>query len=96
MFELDVAIQQYADLKAELEEHEQNEPIGLQYDKEDKYYWSKQFHEIWADYTDAKDTLNRLLDQQLDEYFDQDPRKQTKVASHWDKKGACLLLKQAV
>jgi hypothetical protein len=89
MSHLDFAIQQYTDLKAEMEEHEQKEPIGLQYDKEDKYYWSQLFHQILEELRMAEYNLKNLLDEQLDEYMSQPPK-----IDYWNKKAACLLLKE--
>lgn len=89
MSRLDFAIQQYSDLKAEMEEHEQKEPIGLQYTKEDKYYWSQLFHQILEELRMAEYNLKNLLDEQLDEYMSQPPK-----IDHWNKKAACLLLKE--
>ena len=94
MTDIDIALSVYNDLKAEMEEHEQKEPIGFQYDKEDKYYWSKHFQMIWNEIKFAENTLNRLLDDQLDEYFSQDLKRQSKIMYQWDKKAACMLLKE--
>lgn len=92
MSELDFATQLYSDLKAEMNEHEEKEPIGLEYDKEDKYYWSTQFHSIWTELDSSKRLLNKLLDEQLDLYIaERDKMVQPK---NWDKKAACLLLKE--
>lgn len=88
MSQLDSATHLYNDLKAEVEEHEQKEPIGLQYDKADQYYWSKLFHEILGELKAAEDNLNFLLDKQLSEYLSQEK------IPHWDKTRACLLLKE--
>ena len=92
MSQVDFASQQYSDLKAELEEHEQKEPIGLQYDKEEKYYWSQLFHQILEELRLAEYNLKKLLDEQLDEYMRQ-PQGKWPV-NQWDKKAACLLLKE--
>jgi hypothetical protein len=92
MSQLDFATQAYYELKVEMEEHEQKEPIGLQYDKGDKYYWSQLFHQILEELRLAEYNLKKLLDEQLDEYM-----LQSKVNSpvhHWNKKVACLLLKE--
>lgn len=91
MSQLDFAIQQYTDLKNELDEHEQKEPIGLQYDKEDKYYWSQLFHQILEELRLAEYNLKKLLDEQLEEYMAQ-PKKHLK--DNWNKRAACLLLKE--
>jgi len=88
MSQLDFATQVYCDLKAEMDEHEQKEPIGLQYDKEDKYYWSQLFHQILEELRLAEYNLKKLLDEQLDEYMLNPP------LHNWDKKAACLLLKE--
>jgi len=90
MFELDVAIQRYAEIKTELEDHENNEPIGVQYDKEDRCRWIHEYNNIYFHYKNARDTLSQLLDEELDEYFRKDPGNLT----NWDKTSACLLLKE--
>lgn len=92
MSQLDFAIQQYTDLKSEMDEHEQKEPIGLQYDKEEKYYWSQLFHQILEELRLAEYNLKKLLDEQLEEYMAQS--KERHLKDNWNKKAACLLLKQ--
>ena len=92
MSQVDFASQQYSDLKAEMEEHEQKEPIGLQYTKEDKYYWSSLFHQIFDELKIAESNLKKLLDEQIDEYMRESQDKSP--LNHWDKKAACLLLKE--
>jgi hypothetical protein len=89
MSQLDFAMQQYRDLKAEMEEHEEKEPIGLQYSKEDKYYWSQLFHHILEELRLAEYNLKKLLDEQLDEYMSQH-----QSINHWNKRASCLLLKE--
>jgi hypothetical protein len=88
MSQLDSATQLYNDLKAEMEEHKQKEPIGLGYTKGDTYYWTKLFHEIFDELKNAEANLNFLLDEQLSEYLSQEK------TIHWDKAHACLLLKE--
>lgn len=90
MSQVDFAIQQYTDLKNELEEHEQKEPIGLQYDKEDKYYWSQLFHQILEELRLAEYNLKKLLDEQLEEYMNT----KKPLKDNWNKRAACLLLKE--
>jgi hypothetical protein len=92
MSQLDFATQLYSDLKLEMEEHEQKEPIGLQYTKGDKYHWSSQFNSIWNELKLAEYTLKHLLDEELDEYMTQ--LQQEKHLDTWNKKAACLLLKE--
>lgn len=91
MSELDFAIQFYCDLKAEIDEHQEKEPIGLQYTKANKYHWSWTFHQLQSEFNVAKHTLNTLLDKQLDEYMEQaiNPNITT-----WNKSEACRLLKE--
>jgi len=89
MSQLDFAIQLYSDLKLEMEEHEENEPIGLQYSKGDKYYWSQVFGQILEELRMAEYNLKKLLDEQLEEYMSQHQK-----INNWDKKAACLLLKE--
>jgi hypothetical protein len=91
MSQIDFASQQYSDLKAEMEEHEQKEPIGLQYDKEDKYYWSQLFQQILEELRIAEYNLKKLLDEQLDEYM---KSQEKPLVTPWDKNAACLLLKE--
>jgi len=90
MSELDIAIQVYCDLKAEMDEHQQKEPIGLQYTKGNKYYWSWTYNEIYDELELAKASLSALLDKQLDEYM-------THVhppVTTWNKSQACRLLNE--
>lgn len=94
MPQLDFAISLYNDLKAEIDEHEEKEPIGTQYTKGDKYYWSSQFHSIWNELKLAEYTLKHLLDEQLDEYMSH--VQGNKPVNTWNKKAACLLLKERV
>jgi hypothetical protein len=94
MSQLDFATKIYSDLKAEMDEHEEKEPIGLQYTKGDKYNWSSQFHSIWEELKLAEYTLKHLLDEQLDEYMGQTNEKI--LVDNWDKKAACLLLKERI
>lgn len=92
MSDIDIAIQIYNGLKIEMDVHEKNEPIGLEYDKQDKCHWSWAFRELDDELKVARDSLNKLLDDQLDEYM-----RQNKVPSkvdNWNKKVACLLLKE--
>jgi hypothetical protein len=90
MSQLDFATQLYSNLKAEMDEHEEKEPIGLQYTKEDKYYWSQLFGQILEEMRIAEYNLKKLLDEQLDEYMSQSYKK----IDHWNKKAACLMLKE--
>ena len=90
MSQLDFATQLYSNLKAEMEEHEEKEPIGLQYNKEDKYYWSQLFGQILEEMRIAEYNLKKLLDEQLDEYMSQSYKK----IDPWNKKAACLMLKE--
>lgn len=92
MSQLNFATQLYSDLKAEMEEHEQKEPIGPHYDKEDKYYWSSQFNSIWNELKLAEYTLKHLLDEQLDEYMTFS--KEKPLVDNWNKRAACLLLNE--
>lgn len=92
MSHLDFASQHYNDLKAEMEEHGQKQPVGLQYDKEQKYYWSSLFHQINEELSLAEYTFKHLLDEQLDDYMRQWQDKSP--VNQWDKKLACLLLKE--
>lgn len=92
MSQIDFVIQQYSVLKLEMEEHEQKEPIGLQYGKEDQYYWSKLFHQIAKELRMTEYTLKKLLDEQLDEYVYQSHH--NSPLNQWDKKAACVLLKE--
>jgi hypothetical protein len=92
MSHLDFAIQHYTDLKAEMEEHEQKQSIGLQYTKRDKYYWSYLFHEVQEELNLAEYTLKKMLDEQLDEYMHQSQEKP--IDNNWNKKIACLLLRE--
>ena len=90
MSQLDFATQTYLDLKAEMEEHEQKEPIGLNYDKGDQYYWSTLFHQILDDLNLAEYNLKRLLDEQLDDYMLQ----HISPINNWNKRVACMLLNE--
>lgn len=92
MSQIDFATKLYSELKAEMDEHEEKEPIGLQYTKEDNYRWTSQFHSILDELKLAEYTLKHLLDEQLDEYMGKPEDKQ--VINNWNKKVACLLLKQ--
>jgi hypothetical protein len=94
MSQLDFATCLYCDLKAEMDEHQEKEPIGLQYTKEDKYHWSSQFNSIWNEFKLAEYTLKHLLDEELDQYMAQ--LQQEKPLDTWNKKAACLLLKERV
>lgn len=89
MSQLDFAIQHYSELKAEMDEHQQKEPIGLSYDKGDQYYWSKLFEEISYDLKAAESNLKKLLDTQLDDYMKMD-------IEPWNKRVACLLLNESL
>jgi len=89
MSQIDFAIQHYTDLKAEMEEHQQKEPIGLQHNKGDIYYWSKLFYEISDEMKVAEHRLKKLLDDQLDDYM-----KQTQATEAWNKRVSCLLLNE--
>lgn len=91
MSELDFATQFYCDLKAEIDEHQEKEPIGLQYTKADKYYWSSTYYDLQAELNVAKHTLNILLDKQLNEYMDQTVHP---PVTTWNKSEACRLLKE--
>jgi len=86
MSQIDFAIQKYTNLKLEMEQHEHKEPIGLQYGKEEKYYWSQLFHQILEELRMAECNLKKLLDEQLYEYMSS--------VNQWDKKEACRLLKK--
>lgn len=77
-----------------LNQYYQNEPVGLQYTKEDKYRWSFTVHNLCSQKRNLDILINQLLDEQLLAYFngvDQDI-----CTSTWDKKEACCLLKQRV
>jgi hypothetical protein len=90
MSDIDFALNEYLAAKAAMEEHEENEPIGPQYDSEDKYIWSKDFKYIHCELEETARILKALLDEQLDEYMSQ-----IKDVQHtWNKNTACLLLKQ--
>lgn len=92
MSDIDIALHSYNDLKLSMEEHEKREPIGLQYTKEDKYYWSYHFHQISKDIIYAKTLLITLLDRQLEEYFGQ--TKAPPTVNTWNKRSACIILKE--
>jgi hypothetical protein len=92
MSQLDNAIERYRDLMYELNEHQQKEPIGSSYTKEDTFYWSKLFYEINADFQDASTFLKKLLDDELDHYMNQG--KTLPTLDHWNKGMASLFLKQ--
>lgn len=74
-----------------MDEHEEREPIGLQYDKQDKYYWSSTFDTISKEIECAEYNLKKLLDEQLEEYMNQNSQP---GLDHWNKKIACLLLRE--
>lgn len=91
MSEINYAIEFYCDLKAEMDEHQQNEPIGLQYTKGNKYYWSWTFNQLQDELDIAKGYLVTLLDKQLDEYMNQGFQP---PVTTWNKSEACRLLKE--
>jgi len=91
MSQLDSALERYRDLMYELNEHQQKEPIGSSYTKDDTFYWSKLFYEINADLQDVTAFLKKLLDEQLEEYMNQMSQPNL---DNWNKGMASLFLRQ--
>jgi hypothetical protein len=91
MSDIDFALNEYEIAKSAMQGHQENEPIGLQYDKEDKYIWAKDFKYFDYELNEAKRILVSLLDEELDEYMKQN--KPPTIVENWNKKAACLLLK---
>jgi hypothetical protein len=89
MSQVDFAIENYSDLKAEIDEHQQKEPIGIEYDSEDTHYWTMLFNNISDEFKVAEYKLKELLDAQLDDYMNQH-------TPPWNKRVSCLLLNERV
>jgi hypothetical protein len=89
-FSLNDALEELKAAQYDLDEHECNEAVGLEYTTEDKYRWSMAAYEISKDIEFLKKRVNDLLSKQLNAYF-----KYHQIAT-WDKKEACNLLKKAL
>jgi glutamate synthase domain-containing protein 2 len=89
-FTLNDALEELKAAQYDLEEHENNETVGIEYTTEDKYRWSMATHEISKDIEFLKKRVNDLLSEQLNAYF-----KYTQM-TNWNKKEACNLLRQAL
>jgi len=92
MTTLEHAFARRAHLNAVIHDLEENEPIGLEYDKRDKYSWSMAANHLWDQKNELDATIRTLLDQQLDEYFNSALTRSN--LRNWDKKEACRLLKE--
>jgi len=88
---LEQALYDHDVIMQELDDHQDAEPIGQYYDKQDKSQWSFIFQNLCADERIARNNANKLLDKQLSNYFKAGNRMST-----WNKKQACSMLKNTV
>lgn len=89
-FTLNDALEELRAAEYDLEDHESNETIGLEYTTEDKCRWSMAARDISSDIEVLKKRVNDLLSEQLTAYF-----KHHQMTS-WNKAEACTLLKKAL
>jgi hypothetical protein len=89
-FTLNDALEELRAAQFDLEEHECNETVGLEYTTEDKYRWSMAAYEISKDIEFLKKRINDLLSDQLTAYF------KHHQMSNWNKEEACNLLRAAI
>jgi len=89
-FTLNDALEELKAAEYDLEEHECNETVGLEYTTEDKYRWSMAAYEISKDIEFLKKRVNDLLSEQLNAYF------KHHQMSNWNKEEACKLLRAAI
>jgi hypothetical protein len=86
-YTLDDVLDNLALLNEQLEYHNKIEPIGLAYSKQDKFEWSTDLDRLYRKISELKNQAKQFLDQQLDDYFTNEP----KVT--WNKSHACALLR---
>ena len=80
-------LDEYLRLKDEKVVLEQEEPVGPEFEKGDRYRWSFAFQRILDSLSLYKQKIGQHLDKELDDYF-QEPA--------WNKETACRLLKEKI
>ena len=81
---MDEAKALFKKLNACIEILESTEPPS--HDRDDHYYWYREFSDIWHDTKLVEMRILALLDEELNNYFKQDP------IHSWSKENACKLL----
>ena len=84
MASFEQTLDEYLRLKDEKAMLEQEEPVGPEYEKGDRYRWSFAFQRILDSLSTYKQKISEYLDNELDTYFQ---------APAWNKETACRLLK---
>jgi hypothetical protein len=84
MASFEQTLDEYLRLKEEKVVLEQEEPVGPEYGKGDRYRWSFAYQRVLDTLSSYKQKISEYLDSELDTYF-QEPA--------WNKETACRLLK---
>lgn len=87
MASFEQTLDEYLRLKDEKALLEEEEPVGPEFEKGDRYRWSFAFQRVVESLSLYKQKLSVYLDGELDTYF-QEPA--------WNKESACRLLKDRV